>query len=179
MSTRTLIPAAALQRRIRELAADIARETAPGATLHCVCVLKGAFVFMADLARALDMPLTLDFMAVASYGTQATSSGEVRVLKDLDTALEGRDVLIVEDIVDSGLTLHYLQEIIRARGPRRVRTVCLLNKPARRTVEVRVEYIGFDIDDHFVVGYGLDFDERYRNLPEIAVLDEPTAMPGG
>jgi len=177
MSTRTLISRADLDRRVRELAAEIARDCGSGADLHVVCVLKGAFVFMSDLVRALELPLTLDFMAVASYGTHTTSSGEVRVLKDLDTALEGRDVLIVEDIVDSGLTLHYLQEIIRARGPRSVRTVCLLNKPARRTIDVRVEYIGFDIDDHFVVGYGLDYAGRYRNLPHIAVLDERTPRP--
>ncbi|HXE80186.1 MAG TPA: hypoxanthine phosphoribosyltransferase [Vicinamibacterales bacterium] len=171
MPTRILIPSVDLQRRVRELAAEITRDYGRDANLHLVCVLKGAFVFMSDLVRALELPVTLDFMAVASYGARTTSSGEVRVLMDLDTALEGRDVLIVEDIVDSGLTLNYLQEIIRARGPRSVRTVCLLNKPARRTVGVRVEYIGFDIDDHFVVGYGLDFDERYRNLPDIAVLE--------
>jgi len=175
MPTRILIPRADLARRVGELAAQIKRDAGAGARLHLVCVLKGAFVFMSDLVRALDLPLTMDFMAVASYGMHTTSSGEVRVLKDLDTALEGRDVLIVEDIVDSGLTLHYLQEIIRARGPRSVRTVCLLNKPSRRTVDVRVEYIGFDIDDHFVVGYGLDFDERYRNLPDIVVLEGEAA----
>lgn len=175
MPTRILIPRADLARRVDELAARIRRDVGAGARLHVVCVLKGAFVFMSDLVRALDLPLTMDFMAVASYGMHTTSSGEVRVLKDLDTALEGRDVLIVEDIVDSGLTLHYLQEIIRARGPRSVRTVCLLNKPSRRIVDVRVEYIGFDIDDHFVVGYGLDFDERYRNLPDIAVLEGEAA----
>jgi len=175
MPIRILIPRTDLARRVGELAARIKRDVGAGARLHVVCVLKGAFVFMSDLVRALDLPLTMDFMAVASYGMHTTSSGEVRVLKDLDTALEGRDVLIVEDIVDSGLTLHYLQEIIRARGPRSVRTVCLLNKPSRRTVDVRVEYIGFDIDDHFVVGYGLDFDERYRNLPDIAVLEGEAA----
>ena len=179
MSVRTLISRVELDRRVRELAAEIARDCGSDADLHVVCVLKGAFVFMSDLVRALELPLTLDFMAVASYGMHTTSSGEVRVVKDLDTALEGRDVLIVEDIVDSGLTLHYLQEIIRARGPRSVRTVCLLNKPARRTVEVCVEYIGFDIDDHFVVGYGLDFGERYRNLPDLVVLDRDAAPPAG
>lgn len=179
MTTRVLIPRVELQRRVRELAAEITRDCGRGTPLHLICVLKGAFVFTSDLVRALDLPLTLDFMAVASYGTKTTSSGEVRVLKDLDTALEGRDVLIVEDIVDSGLTLHYLQEIIRARGPRSVRTVCLLNKPARRTVDVRVEYIGFDIDDGFVVGYGLDFGERYRNLPDIAMLDQHAVPPAG
>ena len=111
-------------------------------------------------------------MALSSYATGTTSSGEVRLLKDLDTALAGRDVLIVEDIVDTGLTLNYLREILMARGPRSVKTACLLSKPSRRKVDVRVEYIGFTIEDHFVVGYGLDYEGRYRSLPHIAVVDE-------
>jgi hypoxanthine phosphoribosyltransferase len=127
-------------------------------------------MFLADLVRAIDMPVTLDFMALSSYADGTTSSGEVRLLKDLDSALEGRHVLIVEDIVDTGLTLQYLQDILAARGPKSVRTACLLSKPSRRKVDVRVEYIGFTIEDHFVVGYGLDLDERYRNLPHIAVV---------
>jgi hypoxanthine phosphoribosyltransferase len=133
-------------------------------------VLKGAFLFLADLVRAIDMPVTLDFMALSSYAKGTSSSGEVRLLKDLDTALEGRHVIVVEDIVDTGLTLHYLQEILAARGPKSVRTACLLSKPSRRQIDVRVEYIGFTIEDHFVVGYGLDYAEQYRNLPHIAVL---------
>ena len=153
------------------MAAEIGRDYHARGDVHVVCVLKGAFVFMADLIRALDLPLTLDFMAVASYAHGTTSSGEVRVLKDLDTALQGRDVLIVEDIVDSGLTLQYLHGILSARGPRGVRTACLLSKPSRRTVDVPVDYVGFEIADRFVVGYGLDHAERYRNLPHIAVLD--------
>jgi hypoxanthine phosphoribosyltransferase len=116
--------------------------------------------------------VTLDFIAVASYGKSTSSSGEVRLLKDLDFGIEGRDVVIIEDIVDTGLTLTYLQEILRARAPRSLKTACLLNKPSRRRVDVRVDYVGFDIEDRFVVGYGLDFDERYRNLPYIAVLEE-------
>ncbi|MGE3189557.1 MAG: hypoxanthine phosphoribosyltransferase [Vicinamibacterales bacterium] len=164
----TLITADAIQARIRELAAEI-RHDSPSAPLHFICVLKGAFLFLADLVRAVDGEVTVDFMALSSYaGT--TSSGEVRLVKDLDTGLEGRDVIIVEDIVDTGLTLHYLQDILRARGPRQLRTACLLSKPARRTTEVAVDYIGFVIDDHFVVGYGLDHDEHYRNLPYIGVV---------
>jgi hypoxanthine phosphoribosyltransferase len=171
MSPQVLISSEQLQRRVRELAAAISRDYRPDENVHLVCVLKGAFIFLADLIRALDLPLTLDFMAVASYAG-VTSSGEVRVLKDLDTALHGRHILIVEDIVDTGLTLQYLHGILSARGPRSVRTACLLSKPARRVVDVPVEYIGFDIDDRFVVGYGLDHAERYRNLPYIAVLDD-------
>ena len=168
-----LISAERIQQRVREMAAEIGRDYHARGDVHVVCVLKGAFVFMADLTRALDLPLTLDFMAVASYAQGTTSSGEVRVLKDLDTALQGRDVLIVEDIVDSGLTLQYLQGILSARGPRSLRTACLLSKPSRRTIDVAVDYVGFEIADRFVVGYGLDHAERYRNLPHIAVLDGP------
>jgi hypoxanthine phosphoribosyltransferase len=171
MPTTVLISDTAIAQRTRELAADIRRDYADAGQLHLVCVLKGAFMFLADLVRAMDMPVTLDFMALSSYASGTTSSGEVRLLKDLDSALEGRHVLIVEDIVDTGLTLQYLQDILTARGPRSVRTACLLNKPSRRQIDVRVEYIGFAIEDQFVVGYGLDYNERYRNLPHIAVLN--------
>jgi hypoxanthine phosphoribosyltransferase len=157
-----------IQRRVAELAAEMRRDSPEG--LHLVAVLKGAFIFLADLVRHLDAPVTLDFIAVSSYAKGTTSSGEVRMLKDLDYALEGKNVIIVEDIVDTGLTLTYLQDILRARGPRSLRTACLLSKPSRRKVEVKVEYIGFTIEDKFVVGYGLDFDERYRNLPDIAIV---------
>ena len=170
MPSHVLISDVAIAQRTRELAADIHRDYADAGQLHIVCVLKGAFMFLADLVRAIDMPVTLDFMALSSYANGTTSSGEVRLLKDLDSALEGRHVLIVEDIVDTGLTLQYLQDILAARGPKSVRTACLLSKPSRRKVDVRVEYIGFTIEDHFVVGYGLDLDERYRNLPHIAVV---------
>jgi hypoxanthine phosphoribosyltransferase len=170
MPSHVLISDVAIAQRTRELAAEIRRDYADGGQLHIVCVLKGAFMFLADLVRAIEMPVTLDFMALSSYANGTTSSGEVRLLKDLDSALEGRHVLIVEDIVDTGLTLQYLQDILAARGPKSVRTACLLSKPSRRKVDVRVEYIGFTIEDHFVVGYGLDLDERYRNLPHIAVV---------
>jgi hypoxanthine phosphoribosyltransferase len=126
---------------------------------------------MADLVRAMSPRVTMDFIAVSSYAKSTKSSGEVRMLKDLDSGLEGRNVIIVEDIVDTGLTLTYLQEILRARAPRTLRTACLLSKPSRRVVDVTVEYVGFTIDDHFVVGYGLDYAEKYRNLGSIAVLE--------
>jgi hypoxanthine phosphoribosyltransferase len=166
----TLLSREAIQTRVRELAAEIRRDYAPDAPIHLVAVLKGAFMFLADLIREMPGPVTCDFMAVSSYGSGTQSSGEVRVTKDLDRGLEGRDVIIVEDIVDTGITLMYLQEILRARDPRSLRTACLLSKPSRRKVDVHVEYIGFTIEDRFVVGYGLDFDEKYRNLPHIGVI---------
>lgn len=165
-----LITAEQIQGRIRELAAEIEADYPNATEIHLVGVLKGGFMFLADLTRAMGPRVTLDFMAVSSYGKETTSSGQVRVLKDLDSSLEGRDVIIVEDIVDTGLTLHYLQDLIKARMPRSVRTACLLSKPSRRKVDVRVEYIGFTIEDHFVIGYGLDYAEKYRNLPHIAVM---------
>ncbi len=163
-----LISAEEIQQRVVTLARDIRRDH-PG-SVHLVCVLKGAFVFLADLVRALGGEATLDFMAVATYGDGTRSSGQVQLLKDLDTPIEGRDVVIVEDVVDTGLTLQYLQEILRARSPGRLRTACLLDKPSRRTTDVQVDYIGFTIEDQFVVGYGLDYAERYRHLPYIAAL---------
>ena len=158
-----------IQTRVREMAQQIARDHPDG--VHLVAVLKGAFVFLSDLARALPGNSSLDFMAVSSYGKSTSSSGQVQLLKDLDSGLENRAVVIVEDIVDTGLTLTYLQDILRARAPRSLKTACLLSKPSRRKVEVTVEYIGFTIEDKFVVGYGLDHAEKYRNLPYIAVLD--------
>lgn len=163
-----LLSAEQIQERVRALANEIRRDHPDG--VHLVCVLKGAFVFLSDLARALDGRTTLDFMAVSSYGSSTRSSGQVQLLKDLDSGLEGRDVVIVEDIVDTGLTLSYLQEILRARSPRRLRTACLLSKPSRRKIDVQVEYVGFTIEDKFVVGYGLDYGEQHRNLPYIAVI---------
>jgi hypoxanthine phosphoribosyltransferase len=161
------ITADALRQRIGELAREIRRD-APDDALHLICVLKGAVLFLSDLIRELRGPITIDFMALSSYaGT--TSSGEVRLIKDLDYGLEGRHVIIVEDIVDTGLTLHYLQEILKARNPKSLRTACLLSKPSRRKVDVRVDYVGFTIEDRFVVGYGLDFSEQYRSLPYIGV----------
>ncbi len=158
-----------IQRRVSELAADIRRDHPTD--LHLICVLKGAFIFLSDLVRALEGAVTIDFMALSSYGKGTSSSGEVRLLKDLDTGIEGRHVVIVEDIVDSGVTLTYLQDILRARGPKTLRTACLLSKPSRRRVDVRVEYIGFEIEDRFVVGYGLDHAEQHRNLPFIGVIE--------
>jgi hypoxanthine phosphoribosyltransferase len=160
-----------IQERIASLAREIERDHQGAETLHLVCVLKGAFVFLSDLARALRIPCTLDFMAVSSYAAGTTTTGEVRLLKDLDNALDGRHVVVVEDIIDTGLTLSYLLEIFKARGPKSLRTACLLSKPARRKVNVPVEYIGFEIEDRFVIGYGLDYSERYRGLPYIGVLD--------
>jgi hypoxanthine phosphoribosyltransferase len=165
-----LISAEDIRARVAAMAQEIARDHADG--VHLVAVLKGAFVFLSDLARQIPGECSLDFMAVSSYGTSTKSSGQVQLLKDLDTGLEGRDVIIVEDIVDTGLTLNYLQEILRARSPRSLRTACLLSKPSRRKVDVKVEYIGFTIEDRFVVGYGLDYGERYRNLPYIAVIGD-------
>ncbi len=165
-----LITADDIQRRVRDIAADIARDHPRG--VHLIAVLKGAFVFLSDLARALTVPCSLDFMAVSSYGKSTSSSGQVQLLKDLESGLEGREVVIVEDIVDTGLTLSYLQDILRARSPRSLRTACLLSKPSRRQTDVKVEYVGFTIEDKFVIGYGLDFAEQYRNLPYIAVMDQ-------
>lgn len=162
-----------IQERVATLAGEIERDHAGAELLHLVCVLKGAFVFLADLVRALRIPCTLDFMAVSSYAAGTTTTGEVRLLKDLDIALDGRHVLVVEDIVDTGLTLTYLQDILRARGPKTLRTACLLSKPSRRKVDVPVDYVGFTIDDRFVIGYGLDYDEQYRGLPYIGTLDQP------
>jgi hypoxanthine phosphoribosyltransferase len=168
-----LIERDAIARRVLELARDIERDTPGSGPVHLVAVLKGAFVFLADLIRAFEMPATCDFMAVSSYGDARVSSGVVRLTKDLDQDLAGRDVVLVEDIVDSGATLAYLQQLLRARSPRSFRTVCLLDKRAPRESPVAIDYVGFTIDDRFVVGYGLDDRERYRQLPFIGVVEEP------
>ena len=157
-----------IQKRVAAMATEIRRDFPDD--LHVIAVLKGAFIFLSDLVRHIPGHVSLDFMAVSSYAKGTTSSGEVRLLKDLDTTLDGRHVVIVEDIVDTGLTLTYLQDILRARNPKALRTACLLSKPSRRKIDVKVEYIGFEIEDKFVVGYGLDYAERYRNLSHIAVL---------
>jgi hypoxanthine phosphoribosyltransferase len=166
-----LLSAPDIQKRVAELAAEVRRDFP--STIHLVAVLKGAFVLLGDLIRHMPGEVTIDFIAVESYGTGTTTSGEVRLITDLQMGIEGKDVVIVEDIVDSGATLLYLQEILRARNPRTLATLCLLDKPSRRRVDVRVDYVGFTIGDHFVVGYGLDFAGRYRNLPHVAIL------PGG
>ena len=170
---KVLIPSEDIHRRVCELAAEIGRDHPDG--VHLIAVLKGAFVFLADLVRAMPGRCSLDFMAVSSYGTRSSSSGQVQLLKDLDDGIEGRHVVIVEDIVDTGLTLAYLQNALRVRSPGSLRTACLLSKPSRRQVDVTLDYVGFTIEDTFVVGYGLDYAERYRNLPHIAVLDHPEA----
>jgi len=164
-----LLSEAQIQKRVHEMALEIRRDYPDD--LHVVAVLKGAFIFLSDLARYIPGHVSLDFMAVSSYAKGTTSSGEVKMVKDLDHALDGRNVIIVEDIVDTGLTLHYLQKILRERNPKSLRTACLLSKPSRRKIEVSVEYVGFTIEDRFVVGYGLDYAEQYRNLPHIAVLE--------
>jgi hypoxanthine phosphoribosyltransferase len=158
-----------LEQRVRQLGADISRDYADK-DLLLIGVLKGAIFFLADLMRSIEVPCEVDFMAVASYGSATDSSGVVRILKDLDAAIEGRDVLIVEDIVDSGLTLQYLLRSLSARGPRTLEICALLTKPERRKVELNPRYVGFEIPDKFAIGYGLDFAERYRNLPYVAAL---------
>jgi hypoxanthine phosphoribosyltransferase len=160
-----------LERRVRELGAEISRDYA-GKDLFLVGVLKGAVFFLSDLMRCLDVPCEVDFMAVASYGSSTDSSGVVRILKDLDATIEGKDVLIVEDIIDSGLTLSYLLRTLKAREPRSLEVCALLTKPERREVDLPIRYTGFEIPNKFVIGYGLDHAERYRNLPYVAVLQE-------
>jgi hypoxanthine phosphoribosyltransferase len=171
-TTTVLLSESQIKTRIALLAAEIERDYPATDEIHLVAVLKGGFMFMADLVRAMSERVTMDFMAVSSYGKGTTSSGQVRVLKDLDSNLEGRHIIVVEDIVDTGLTLHYLQDLLKARAPRSMKTACLLSKPSRRKVDVQVDYIGFTIEDHFVVGYGLDYAEKYRNLPHIAILEQ-------
>ena len=166
---KVLIPEEELQRKIRELAAKIDSDYA-GRELLLVGVLKGAVMVMADLARALSAPVSMDWMAVSSYGSGTQSSGVVRILKDLDADIMGRDVLIVEDIIDSGLTLHWLMSNLESRGPASLEVCALLRKPEAAKIEVDVKYVGFDIPNEFVIGYGLDYAERYRNLPFVGTL---------
>ncbi len=156
--------------RIKEMAAKI-NETYAGKPLHLVCVLKGGAFFMCELAKYLTMPVSLDFMSVSSYGSATKSSGIVKIVKDLDEPIKDKDVLVVEDIVDSGRTLSYLMEMLRDREPASLHLCTLLDKPDRRVVDVTVDYTGFQIPDAFVVGYGLDYDQRYRNLPYIGVVE--------
>jgi hypoxanthine phosphoribosyltransferase len=166
-----LVPADDLQRRVRALAAEISHDYA-GKDLLLIGVLKGAVFFLSDLMRHLEVPVEVDFMAVASYGSATKSSGVVRILKDLDAAIDGRDVLIVEDIVDSGLTLQYLLRNLEGRHPASLEVCALLIKPERRKVDLKTRYVGFEIPNRFAIGYGLDHGERYRNLPYVAALKQ-------
>ena len=168
----TLITKEEVHARIAEIGRQISSDYASREIL-LVGILKGSFVFMADLIRAIssEIPIEVDFMSVSSYGDSTSSSGTVHIEKDMSVPVSGKNVIIVEDIVDTGLTLTYLQDILRARNPRCLRTACLLSKPSRRQVDVNVEYIGFSIEDRFVVGYGLDYAEQYRHLPHISVLE--------
>jgi hypoxanthine phosphoribosyltransferase len=173
--SKVLIEEEAVAARVAELGSDVSTDYADK-DLLLVGVLKGAVFFMADLMRQLTIPCEVDFMAISSYGASTDSSGVVRILKDLDINIEGRDVLVVEDIIDSGLTLSYLMRMLESRNPASLEVCALLTKPARREIDVPVRYTGFEIPNEFVIGYGLDFGERYRNLPYVAVLD-PDAVP--
>ena len=172
-----LIEEDALQERVAALGQELSADYA-GRDLLLIGVLKGAVFFMADLMRNITVPCEVDFMAISSYGASTDSSGVVRILKDLDINIEGRDVLVVEDIIDSGLTLSYLMRNLEARGPASLEICALLTKPERREIEVPVRYVGFEIPNRFVIGYGLDFGERYRNLPYVGILD-PSLIPEG
>ncbi len=158
-----------IRQRVKEIGEEISTDY-QGKHLHLICILKGACIFLSDLIRHLPLDISLDFMAVSSYANSLHTSGEVKIIKDLDSSIQGRDVLIVEDILDTGLTLDYLSRSLRARSPKSLNICALLSKPTRRIKEVNAAYVGFEIPDEFVVGYGLDFAERYRNLPTISVM---------
>jgi hypoxanthine phosphoribosyltransferase len=170
-SLRVLLTEDQIKTRVAEMGAEIDRDY-PTGSLHLICILKGACFFMTDLARALHRDTFVDFMGISSYGKTKSTSGEVKVTKDLDFSVEGADLLIVEDIVDSGVTLSYLIHLLEQRKPRSIRIAALLDKPDRRLRPVQVAYVGFRIPDEFVVGYGLDYAERYRNLRDICILDD-------
>lgn len=160
-----------VEKRIKDLGEQISKDY-EGKNVHLICVLKGGVFFMCELAKNITVPVSLDFMSVSSYGDGKSSSGVVKIVKDLDESLEGKDVIVVEDIIDSGRTLSYLLEILKKRGPKSMRLCTLLDKPERRVVEgVQVDYLGFKIPDEFVVGYGLDYAQKYRNLPYIGVVE--------
>ena len=166
---KTLITKEELEATVARLGREITRDY-QGKTPMMVAVLKGAFIFMADLVRQVDIPCTLDFMCVSSYGKGMSTSGQVKIIKDLDTTIEGKDVIIVEDILDSGVTLSYLMDLLRARKPASIRLCTLFDKPARHKVDIHIDYKGMEVPNEFIVGYGLDYAEVYRNYPEIAVL---------
>ena len=167
---RVLLSEEEVDARIQEVA-DMINKDYEGKDVHMICVLKGGVFFMCELAKRITRPVTLDFMSVSSYGSDTKSSGVVKIVKDLDESLKDKDVIVVEDIVDSGRTLSYLLEMLRDRGPASLRLCTLLDKPERRVIDVHVDYTGFNIPDEFVVGYGLDYDQRYRNLPYIGVVE--------
>ena len=167
---RVLLSEEEVDKRIQEIGAQISKDYA-GKQVHLVCVLKGGCPFMCELAKRITVPVSYDFMAVSSYGSDTKSSGVVKIVKDLDESLKDKDVIVVEDIIDSGRTLSYLMEMLRDRGPKSLRLCTLLDKPERRVIEVNVDYTGFAIPDEFVVGYGLDYDQRYRNLPYIGIVE--------
>ena len=167
---RVLLSEEEVDDRIKAIGSQISRDYA-GKQVHLVCVLKGGSFFMCELAKRITVPVSLDFMSVSSYGKDTKSSGVVKIVKDLDESVKDKDVIVVEDIVDSGRTLSYLMEMLRDRGPRSLSLCTLLDKPDRRVVDVRVDYTGFQIPDEFVVGYGLDYDQRYRNLPYIGIVE--------
>lgn len=160
-----------LDKRVRELAAQISEDYA-GESVHLICILKGSIMFTVDLAKRITVPVTLDFMKCSSYGDGTKSSGIVRIDKDTDEALEGKNVIVIEDIIDSGNTLHYLMEVLAQRNPKSLKLCTLLNKPDRRVKEVKVDYTGFIIEDNFVVGYGLDYAQKYRNLPYVGKVED-------
>lgn len=166
---RVLLSEDEIREKVRELGGKIMADY-KNSNLMLVTVLKGAVVFLADLMRQIDVPAEIDFMVVSSYGSGVKSSGVVKIVKDLDVPLAGKDILIVEDILDSGLTLSYIKELLESRGPRSIRIATLLDKPSRRKVDLQADYIGFSVPDEFVIGYGLDYDEKYRNLPYIGIL---------
>lgn len=168
---KVLISEEDVMKRISEIGAKISEDYA-GKELHVICILKGGVFFMCELVKHITVPVTHDFMSVSSYGDGTESSGRVKIVKDLDDSIEGKEVLIVEDIIDSGRTLHHLMQLLHARNPKSVRLCTLLDKPDRRVIEVPVDYTGFSIPDLFVVGYGLDYAQHYRNLPYIGVIEE-------
>ncbi len=168
---RVMLTEQEVDRRIQKLGEEISRDYA-GKQVHLICVLKGGSFFLCELAKRISLPVSLDFMSVSSYGSDTKSSGVVKIIKDLDDSIKDKDVLVVEDIVDSGRTLSYLIEMLKDRQPRSLRLCTLLDKPSRRVVDVEVDYTGFEIPDEFVVGYGLDYDQRYRNLPYIGVVEQ-------
>lgn len=168
---RVLVSEEEVDKRIKEIGEQISKDY-EGQEVHVICVLKGGVFFMCELAKRISLPLSMDFMSVSSYGSEKQSSGVVKIVKDLDEALENKNVIIVEDIIDSGRTLSYLVEILKKRNPKSLRICTLLDKPERRVTDVKVDYVGFNIPDEFVVGYGLDYAQKYRNLPFIGVVEE-------